>query len=250
MDNNVRRFGVLGPPVNVALERELPRYLPEGVVMNHNRLSRLEAALTEESLIAMSGSVTRAARDLAMARPEIILYACTSGSFLEGVGNEARIAERITALTGIPAVTTSTAVVEALQTVGARRVFMVTPYPEEVNEHEFAFLAHYGFEVPAYDSFRCQVSAEIMAIASEQVAAMVLRNRERALSCDAVFVSCTNLLVLDQVERLEEELGLPVVTSNQASLWAVLRRLGIGTDDIACGRLLRPSEGRAVPATN
>jgi len=101
LDNNVRRIGVLGPPVNVPLERELPRYLPEGVVMNHNQLSRPEAALTKESLIVMSESVMRAARDLAMARPEIILYACTSGSFLEDPGNEARIAERITALTGI-----------------------------------------------------------------------------------------------------------------------------------------------------
>jgi maleate isomerase len=248
MDNDVRRIGVLGPPVNVALERELPRYLPDGVVMNHNRLSRPEAALTKESLVAMGESAMRAARDLAMARPEVILYACTSGSFLEGVGNEARIAERITALTGIPAVTTSTAVVEALRAVGARRVFMVTPYPEEVDRHELTFLAHYGFEVPAYDSFRCQVSAEILAIASEQVAAMVLRNRERVLSCDAVFVSCTNLLALDQVERLEAELDLPVVTSNQASLWATLRRLGIATDGIACGRLFRLGERPAVEA--
>lgn len=250
MDNNVRRIGVLGPPVNVALERELPRYLPDGVVMNHNRLSRPEAALTKESLVAMGESAIRAAHDLAMARPEVIIYACTSGSFLDGVGNEARIAERITALTGIPAVTTSTAVVEALWAVGARRVFMVTPYPEEVNEHEIAFLAHYGFEVPTYDSFRCQVSAEILAIASEQVAAMVLRNRERTLSCDAVFVSCTNLLALDQVERLEAELGLPVVTSNQASLWAALRRLGIATGGIACGRLFRLGEHRTVQAAH
>jgi maleate isomerase len=238
-DNKVRRIGIIAPPVNVALERELPRYLPRGVVTNHNRLSRPEAALTKESLIAMGKTADRAALDLAKVHPEVLVYGCTSGSFLDGFGNESAIADRITALTGIPAVTTSTAVLEALQAVGARRIFMVTPYPDAVNDHEIGFLAHHGFEVAAYASFHCALSAEIMALASSDVADLVLRNRERIRGCDALFVSCTNLLVLDEIERLERELDLPVVTSNQASLWAALRRMGIATDEIALGRLLR-----------
>jgi maleate cis-trans isomerase len=52
-----------------------------------------------------------------------------------------------------------------------------------------------------------------------------------------VFVSRTNLLVMDQVQQLEAELGKPIVTSNQASLWAALNRLGLQTADVACGRL-------------
>lgn len=239
MHNRVKRIGVIAPPANVALERELPRYLPEGVATSHNRLSRPEARLTKESLLAMGESVTRAAADLAYARPDVVMYGCTSGSFLDGFGNEAKLAERITGQIGVPAFTTSTAVLEALRAVGARRVFMVTPYPEEMNAHEVKFLAHHGFEVPAYDSFRCAVSEDIKAIDSEEVAALVLRNRAAIAGCDALFVSCTNLLVLDQIERLEAELDVPVVTSNQASLWAALRRLGVATEDVACGRLFR-----------
>jgi maleate isomerase len=239
MDNRVKRIGVIAPPANVALERELPRYLPEGVVMNHNRLSRPEARLTKESLLAMGESVVRAATDLAYARPDIVMYGCTSGSFLDGFGNEGRIADRITSLIGVPAFTTSSAVLEALRAVDARRIFMVTPYPEDVNAHEVEFLAYHGFEVPAYDSFRCAVSEEIKAIASEEVALLVLRNRDAITRCDAVFVSCTNLLVLDQVERLEASLGVPLVTSNQASLWAALQRLGVPVGGIRCGQLFR-----------
>lgn len=239
MNNDVKRIGVIAPPANVALERELPRYLPDGVVTSHNRLSRPEAKLTKESLLAMGESAMRAATDLAYARPDVVMYGCTSGSFLDGFGNEAKIAERITGLIGVPAFTTSTAVLEALRAVGARRVFMVTPYPEDMNEHEVKFLAHHGFEVPAYDSFRCAVSEQIRAIPSEDVAALVLRNRGAIAGCDAVFISCTNLLVLDQVEALEAALGVPVVTSNQASLWAALTRLGVPTAPIACGRLFR-----------
>lgn len=240
MDHNaVKRIGILAPPANVALERELPMFLPEGVVTNHNRLSRPEAGLTKESLLAMGESVARAAADLAYARPDVVMYGCTSGSFLDGFGQESAIAERITAQIGVPAFTTSTAVLEALRALCARRVFMVTPYPDEVNEHELAFLAHHGFEVPGWDSFRCSVSEEIRAIRSQEVAALIRRNRDAIAGCDAVFVSCTNLLVLDQIEALEAELGIPLVTSNQASLWAALRRLGVATDGVACGRLFR-----------
>lgn len=239
MDNRVRRIGVLAPAGNVALERELPRYLPEGVVTNHHRLVRPGAALTKESLLAMGEQAPTAAENLAVVEPEVILYGCTSGSFLDGFGNEAKISGRITAQTGIPAFSTSTAVLEALHALDARRLFMVTPYPDDVNEHEVAFLRHHGFDLAGYDSFRCATGPEIRAIASEDVAALVLRNRTAIAGCDAVFVSCTNLLVLDQIERLEGELGLPVVTSNQASLWAALRRLKIATDSVACGRLFR-----------
>ncbi|MEO3475563.1 aspartate/glutamate racemase family protein [Roseomonas sp. CAU 1739] len=239
MDNEVKRIGVIAPPANVALERELPRYLPDGVVTSHNRLSRPEARLTKESLLAMGESAMRAATDLAYARPDVVMYGCTSGSFLDGFGNEAKIAERITGLIGVPAFTTSTAVLEALRAVGARRVFMVTPYPEDMNQHEVKFLAHHGFEVPAYDSFRCALSEEIRAISSQDVAALVLRNRDAIAGCDAVFISCTNLLVLDQIAALEQALDCPVITSNQASLWAALRRLDVPTASIACGRLFR-----------
>jgi len=239
MDNKVRRIGVLAPPGNVAMERELPLFLPPGVVMNHNRLSRPGNAISRESLLAMAESLDRAAHDLAQAHPEVIVYGCTSGSFLEGVGKEARLAERITRHTGIPAVTTSTAVVEALRAQGARRVFMLTPYPEAVNEHEVAFCRHYGFEVVALDSFRCPTSEDIRAISSDQVAERVLGNTGAIGGCDTIFISCTNLLTMDRIETIEARSGRPVVTSNQASLWAGLARMGVPMQGIRAGSLFQ-----------
>jgi maleate isomerase len=246
MDNKVRRIGILAPPGNVAMERELPLFLPPGVVMNHNRLSRPGNAISRESLLAMAESLDRAAHDLAQAHPEIIVYGCTSGSFLEGVGKEARLAERITRLTGIPAVTTSTAVVEALRAHGARRIFLVTPYPDAVNEHEIAFCRHYGFEVVALESFRCPVSEDIRAISSDQVAELALGNAEAIGDCDAIFISCTNLLTMDRIETIEARSGRPVVTSNQASLWAALARMGAPMRDVRAGSLFQRAAARAA----
>jgi maleate isomerase len=237
MDNNVRRIGVLAPPGNVAMERELPRYLPPGVVMNHNRLSRPGSGITRESLLAMIDSVERAAYDLAQAYPEVILYGCTSGSFLAGPGKEDEIGDRITRHTGIAAYTTSTAVIRALRAVRAASVFMMTPYPDDVNRHETGFLQYREIRVEDVDGFGCPTSEDIRRISSEQVAERVLRHRQTISRCDAVFISCTNLLCMDQIENLERELEKPVVTSNQATLWAGLMHMKIDASGLGAGRL-------------
>ena len=111
MDNKIRRIGVIIPPGNVAVEREFPLYLPDGIVLNHNRLSRPDSQQTPESILAMNNTLGQTALDLSQAYPEVIAYVCTGGSFLEGPGNEARPAIMIEEATGIPAISTSIAVV-------------------------------------------------------------------------------------------------------------------------------------------
>ncbi|HYC46860.1 MAG TPA: hypothetical protein VED01_15400 [Burkholderiales bacterium] len=244
MNNAQRRIGVLLPPGNVAVEREFGRYAPESVAVSYNRMSRPVSKSTKSSLLSMIPSLERAAVDLAQVHPEVILFACTSGSFLEGRGKEDEIARRITSYTGIPAITTSVAVTAALDVLGIRRAFMITPYPDDINEEEVEFLAHYGVEVPAYDSFRCEVTELTAAVPSEEVTAMALRHRREIAECDGLFISCTQLLTMDQIDRLERELDVPVVTSNQATLWAALTFLKVPTEGLAAGRLF--SSARAV----
>jgi len=238
MNNDVRRFGVIAPPGNVAIEREFHPILPAGVTMNHNRLSRPGSdATTSDSLLGMADSIERAARDLAEAKPEVILYGCTSGSFLFGPGREAEPARRIFEVTGIGAITTSMAVISALRAFEAREVFMIGPYPDNVIGEEIAFLAHYGIEVRAWDSFRCGSSEANRKVSSEQVAERVLAHASEASACDAVFITCTNLLSMDRIAFLEERLGKPVTSSNQASLWAALRAMDVDTSAMLAGSL-------------
>jgi maleate isomerase len=237
MDNRVRRIGVIAPPGNVAVEREFPLYLPRGVVLNHNRLSRPDSIQTPESILAMNDSLELVAVNLAQAYPEVITYACTGGSFLEGLGQEAQPAERIERATGIPGVTTSVAVVAALRALEARSVVLIAPYPHDIMAFEVKFLQHYGFTVTAWDTFNCLTSEANRALSSEQIAEKVLSHREAIAASDAVFVSCTNILVMDQIERLERELQRPVVTSNQATLWAVFNKMNLDSRGLHGGQL-------------
>lgn len=238
MNNNVRRIGVIFPPGNVAVEREFPLHLPHGIVLNHNRLGRPDSLQTPASILAMNDTLSQTARDLSQAYPEVIAYVCTGGSFLEGPGNEAKPARVIEEATGIPAVSTSIAVVEALRASGIRKVLLVGPYPHDIMQAEVAFLEFYGFTVPGYETFECMTSEANRALTSEVIAQRVLDRRAIVEGCDGVFVSCTNILVMDQIERLERELGKPVVTSNQATLWSVLRKMRLDSRGLRGGRLL------------
>ncbi|MDB5378244.1 MAG: hypothetical protein JWR00_2690 [Rubritepida sp.] len=232
------RIGILLPPANTAMEDEIPPFLPPGVRVSFNRLSREGRTLTRESLLSMARSVGRAAGDLAWCEPDTIVYGCTSGTFLDGIGNEEALSRQITKETGISSLTTSSAVVGALRAVGARRVFMITPYPDAVSLHEIDFLAHYGIEVVAWESFRCDLSAQVPVIAPTEVTALALRHREAIAGCDALFVSCTNLKVMSEIATMERQLGVPVVTSNQASLWGALRQIGAPMAE-GCGQVFQ-----------
>jgi maleate isomerase len=227
MNNGARRIGIVFPPGNVAFEREAPRYMPEGVVSHYNRLSRPGSALTQESLIAMNDSLDRAVYDLAQAYPEVIIYGCTVGSFLEGAGRETDVAKKITASTGIQAVTTTTAVLEALTALNINKVFLITPYPRTLHDHEIEFLSQKGFTVVGSATFGCSTSEEIRRLSSADVGRLIMENREKLAGADGVFVSCATLMTMDCILPLEEELRIPVISSVQASFWAALKRIGV-----------------------
>ena len=113
---------------------------------------------------------------------------------------------------------------------------MVTPYSDEINEREMRFFAELGFAPVSLESFGEEDSHAIPRIDPDDTARLALKaDRPEA---DGVFVPCTNLSTATIIERLETELGKPVVTSNQATLWLGLRALGVTAAVPGAGRLL------------
>ena len=236
MTDEARRIGALIPPVNVTVEPEFNRWAPPGVTIHAARMWRRRARLSPDDLREMLTRIDDDCERLAMAQPGVVLYACTSGSSLETGGFDRKISERIARASGAPASTTATAVAAALRALEVRRPAVVTPYPDEINEREMAFFAELGFEPVSLESFREGDSLAIPRIDPEDTARLALKaDRPEA---DGVFISCTNLPTAPIIERLETELGKPVVTSNQATLWLGLRALGVMAAVPGAGRLL------------
>lgn len=128
------KIGLIVPSSNTTMEPELYRAAPQGVSIHTSRIPLKE--VTAESLLEMERHTLRASQELVDADVDLILYGCTSGSLIGGPGFDKAIIAKIYGATGKPAVTTATAVVEALETLGLRRIVVATPYIEEINAAE------------------------------------------------------------------------------------------------------------------
>ncbi len=165
-----------------------------------------------------------------------MVYGCTTGSLVKGPGHDKAVADRLRRRTGIEAIATATAVVEALEALKARRIALATPYIDEVNERERIFLEARGFKVVDLKALGIRRNTDIGRQAPETVYRLV--RSLNTSNVDAVFISCTNLPTLPIIGRLEEDLGIPVISSNTATMWLALRKLGIGGSLHGYGRLL------------
>ena len=227
-----RKLGLIVPSWNTVMEYEFQRMAIPCMSVHTMRISH--TADTEENLTWMGTQVPAAAKLLAHARVGVICYGCTAGGFLKGPGYDRQIVEDIQAATGIPGAATAAAVVDALRALGVSRVSVASPYEPWLNEKLQGYLKESGFEVLAIKGFGTQAHA---SFTPEQNATLVAEV-DRA-DAQAVFISCSNFRTLEIIEPLEEKLGKPVVTSNSASVWKMLRLLGDRRSIPGSGRLLR-----------
>lgn len=228
------RVGMLLPSVGL-VEREVEKILPEGVSLHVTRIPMRRPS--HEELAHLSDKVEEAAGLLAHARVDVIAFNCTLGSLIKGVGYDQEIIRRIETATGILATTTATAVLSGLRTLGIKRLVLVTPYIEEMNAIELAFLEAQGFRVIGHKGLGLQDPFEQMAI---EPARWYRTVRERAdAQADGYFLSCAGIRAVDIIEALETDLGKPVITSNQALAWHCLRMVGVKEPIPAYGALLK-----------
>ena len=233
------RLGFLVPERNVTCEVEFPCHLPVGVTAHFSRLPRKGAVMSADSLLEMMESVDVQSELLTKINVRVIMAACTSGSFLGGTNAADELGVRIKRVTGIPGISTSTAVVDALRAMDVRRFFMITPYPHDITRAEVEFFEEFGFDVTGTDTFACTHAPMIPALTSSQVVDMADAHAPKIADADALFISCTNLATMDQIAEMEERHGKPVITSNSATLWRALRAAELPPEDMGVGTLFR-----------
>ncbi len=223
-----RALGLLIPAPNIVLEQDFARWMPRGGRLHVNRLfaTSKRPADMRENLADLTASVGECARLLGMARPDVIAFGCTSGSFFRGAQWEASTTADIAQHAGTHAVVlTAVAVVDALKAVGARRIAVASPYPEQVNALMLAYLESKGLQVVGLRSLDAWAGVGIPNLGPDEIEALVMSTPYQ--EADAVFVSCTNLRAGEMIDRLEAKVGKPVVSSNQATFWSCARALGI-----------------------
>ncbi|GAB3975941.1 aspartate/glutamate racemase family protein [Actinoallomurus acanthiterrae] len=219
-----RGIGIVAP-FDFALDRELWRWVPDDTSLHLTRTPfvPVEVSLDMARIVSEHETLREAVRALHSVRPEVVAYACTSGSFVGGTAGEQAMSAAMSEAAGLPAVTTSGALLEALAEIGARSVAIVTPYTKSVTDSLEDFLGEAGVAVTgrAY----LGLTREIWKVPYRDVEEMARQAMVGA--ADALFISCTNLPTYDVIPHLEAELQRPVLSANQVTMWAALRRMNV-----------------------
>ncbi|WP_095858046.1 maleate cis-trans isomerase family protein [Streptomyces sp. Ag82_O1-15] len=219
-----RGIGVVAP-FDFALDRELWRWVPDDVSLHLTRTPfvPVEVSLDLARLVSEHETLGDAVRALNAVAPEVVAYACTSGSFVGGVAGERAMCEAMTRAGEVASLTTSGALLEALTELAAHRITLVTPYTVSVTQSLEEYLAEAGIQVTGRAFMG--LTRHIWKVPYRDVVDMA-RRAVRDEGADALFISCTNLPTYDVIPQLEAELRIPVISANQVTMWAALRHLG------------------------
>jgi len=218
------------------IEDEFRFALPgDGVALYETRIYN-DPEITPQNLVKMAERVPATIDLLPAVDFSVIGYACTSGALVIG---EEKIAEQVhQVLPGVAVTDPVTAARAALAALGVSSIALLTPYLAAINHSLRASLMARGMQIPVMGSFNEADDNRVARISPESVEQAILEIGA-ADDCEAVFVSCTSLRVARFVERIEQQLGKPVTSSNHALAWHMLRLAGVTEDLPGRGELFR-----------
>lgn len=229
------KIGIIIPSVNATMEPEMWRMAPEGVSVYASRM--LAVGCSIDDLKAQDAFVETCAQELGTAYPDVIVFGCTSGSFLGGPEWESGIRRRITQISNCQAITTTGAVLNALNAFGKKKLTIASPYVDEVADLESRFFRSQGYDVVSEKNLGFDKGIDIF---SQQPSNIYSLARAAVVpETEILFISCTNLRTIENLEVLEQDLGIPVISSNQCSMWVALRATHVNQKIDGWGSLMR-----------
>jgi len=228
----IRHFGVLIPSTNTTVEAELAR-LPASYQAHYARL--MTTTPGHPFAPSRDDDIDYQARLLGTARVEMVILIQTSASLFADHYDEITT-RRMSTAAGVPAITSAQSMGRALRALGTRRIGLVSPYSQEVNARARRYFTDkHELEIAVLEGFAATDSYAIGQLGPENARAAFARIDRPEI--DAFAVPGANFQTVASIAGWEREFGKPVVTSTQASVWAMARQLG-GDAIPGFGRLL------------
>jgi maleate isomerase len=241
-------IGMIVPSSNLTMETELPRMLrareeqePEHRFVFHSARARMRQ-VTPEELRAMNAQAERAATELADARPDVVATACLVAIMAQGPGYHCTAEDAISGAlraegASAPVVSSAGALLSGIAALGAKKVAILTPYMKPLTQLVVEYIEDAGIEV--VDALSLEVP-DNLAVARLDPAD--LREHWKKLSlagADALVLSaCVQMPSLASIQPVEDEAGLPVLSSATATTFRILSELGLPTTVPNAGSLL------------
>jgi len=219
-------FGLVVLATDYTVEYEWRRIFSQvpGAALYHSRILNSDK-ITPESLRAMEPRITASTELFTPGTPvDVVAYGCTSASM--AIGEEKVFANIRKAQPDARCTTPITGAFAAFEAFKAKRIGVLTPYPESVNRIVAEYITNKGFEVPVFGSFNQDLDSVVAKISPQSIESGCREIMKHA-DVDAVFVSCTSVRLVDACRDLEASLGVPLTSSNHAMAWHAMRLGGI-----------------------
>lgn len=231
------KLGLLIPANNTVIEPELQSSLPEGVSLHATRMI-VEVPFDGDALIRMEQNAARGIQELTLSQTDVQVYACMATSLVKGRAWTDEFAQRLHGSSSDTAMLTAAgATMEALRALRAKRVAVLSPYPSTIHPLLQPFFGAYGLDVTA--NLNLELSGYV-EVTQQDPKRIYRKAREMQVEgAEALCILATDLPTFPIIEQLERDLGLPVVSTNQAILWQALREAGIHDPLDGLGLLLR-----------
>jgi maleate cis-trans isomerase len=182
--------------------------------------------------------VEACARELGRRACDFIIHGGAPLVLSQGKGFETRLLTQLQELTGAPCTTSIVAAMDAFRDLSATRLAVVDPYPAELNAKMTAYLKDWGFEVASLVSLGTSFTeSSIASIADIYRAAK--RAIKEAQNPQAVFIPCANFPVIDVIEDIETDFGLPVISNITSQLYVGFKTIGMRERVTGYGKLMR-----------
>jgi maleate isomerase len=234
------RIGMILPAMNTIAEPEIYSLLPKGVTAHTARMYAPVDINSEDNFVRMCevgcSNGEKAAQELATAKVDVLAFAFTAGSFFRGAGWDEELAQRMQKAGGAPCIVTSTAAVHAMKTMGLKRIAVGSPY-EVASPRLKRFMEQKGMKVTKIEGLVLPTAVHVGRQPVDQFE--YIARKVDSSDAEGIFVSCTNFATLARIDEFEKKMGKPVITSNQATFWATLRKIGIEDKINGFGSLFR-----------
>lgn len=231
------KVGAISPSLAEGKNYEFYRVVPEGVLLVEWCLPPVTRIVAEEIDRALAG-LEEGVDVLTGVEVGVILVGGTAPFYAKGPAYTREVRDRLRKRTATPLIMSVDNVVAGLQAVGARRIAVASPYPDPINEKMRAYLAASGLEIIGLHGLGYESNHQISLLpreASFHAACEVFRRYPEA---DAIYLPCPRWPTVENIQPLEKDLGVPVITATQVDIWGALRALGIHASITGYGGLL------------
>lgn len=244
-----RQLGLIVLATDLTSERDFARLIPRDRAAVYTTRVAFQNPTTPDNLRQMAPRLGAAAELILPGEPLAALcYSCTSASVV--IGDQA-VARAIHAVRpGVPVVTPSGAALLAFVALGVRRIAVVTPYLVETSRPMAEYFIRHGLQITRFECFGLDDDRAMARVCQDDIIAAACR--VDSVDAEAVFLSCTGLPAVDTIAAIEKRIGKPVVTSNQASAWAMRHHAELDSrpeDATRFGRLFRRPLAAGEPTT-